>query len=68
VDDTVSDYTSLAYYYSKEHAGLTTTDTVTIGDAASEEVHALSADGAERGSLTGYFEGTRTTCRAPLPP
>lgn len=57
VNDTVSDYTSLAYYYAKDEAGLRCTDTLTLGSAPSETGHTLSCATGERTSLTGFFEG-----------
>lgn len=56
-NDTVSDYTSLAYYYHRPGPGLKSTDRLPIGDAAAEAAHHLEASGAMRGTVTGFFEG-----------
>lgn len=57
-NDTVSDYTSLAYYYHQPDAGLHPTDAVRIGDPASEAAHELQGSGMTRGVVSGFFEGS----------
>jgi len=56
-NDTVSDYTSLAFYYQKDRPGLALLDRVTLGAEADEAAHGLECPGAERGTLTSFFEG-----------
>ncbi len=57
VDDTVSNYTSLAYYYAQDGPGLLATDRLTVGDRDDEAAHALESRATERAALTGFFEG-----------
>lgn len=58
-DDVAADYSSTAFWYGVSGAGQKTTDTLTVGDAASEAAHGYTS-GAAAGNLgwsTDTYEG-----------
>jgi hypothetical protein len=58
-DDVAAEYTSTAFWYGVSQAGQKTTDTLAVGDAASESAHGYTTGAAagNSGRLTDTFEG-----------
>ena len=58
-DDVAADYSSTAFWYGIGQPGQKTTDTLTVGDAASESAHAYTSGSAagNTGWLTDTYEG-----------
>jgi hypothetical protein len=60
VDDESATYSSTAFSYQQPTSGLLRTDTLDVGDAASEAAHAYDGGGAVT-PLTSFFEGDDDT-------
>ena len=57
MDDVPADLSSLVFYYAADAPALRETDRLTLGDAASESAHALTAEGRTDVTLTSAFRG-----------
>jgi Protein of unknown function (DUF2961) len=66
-DDVAADYSTTAFWYGRDAAAARRTDTLTLGDAASERAHGYTSAAPVTG-LTSTFEGTNIPLTANVRP
>lgn len=66
-DDVAATYSTTAFWYGQDAPSARRTDTLTLGDAASEQAHGYTGTGAVT-SLSSSFEGTNAPLTANLRP